>query len=311
MSARRAHSRYTSRRARSGQELDRAVTGTAVTTVAGVDHSDARRPSSDALPWEDYLAGFHDSRAGITERLLAAATDSRGRRPYAWAVEPLHDFRGLVLDLACGSAPTRPELPDARWLGIDASAGELAAATAAGRGPLVRGRADRLPIRDAAAAAVCAAMCLPVLTPLPEVLAELRRVLRPGATLVALVPARIPPARGILEWARIMRALRIHSQPWPNPQARDGLPGVLHRHGFIVTDRQRRTFWREIPDPAAATLLVDGLYLPGVPPARIQAARRLLASRARPGRRLPFPLLRVVAHSPDGPAVVRVTAAGP
>lgn len=260
-------------------------------------HDEARPAAIGQAHWVEYVSGFHNSRPGITERLLTPATDARQWHPYEWAVEPLRAVDGLIVDLACGSAPTRQELPDARWLGIDASAGELAAAVADGRGPVVRGRADRLPIRDGVASAVCAAMCLPVVTPLPAVLAEVRRVLRPDGTLVALVPARTPPARGLVAWARVMHTLGIRSQSWPNPDARDGLPGILSRCGFCVQAADRDTFWREIGDPDAAALLIDGLYLPDVPPGRLQAARTTLGSWAGPGRLLPFPLLRIVAQA--------------
>jgi hypothetical protein len=103
---------------------------------------------------------------------------------------------------------------------------------------------------------------------------------------------------GLPGWVRVMRALGIRSQPWPNPDARDGLPKILRAHGFVVDDSRRRVFRRDISDPSDAALLVEGLYLPGVEPDRIDAARVVLASWARPGRRLPFPLRRVTAHLP-------------
>lgn len=253
---------------------------------------------ADTTPWPRYLARYHDDRPGITELLLGQATDRRHERPYSWLVEPLRGRPEMILDLACGSAPTRDLLRDERWLGVDLSAGELTRAAAAGRGPVVRGGADRLPIGAHSVGAVCAAMCLPVLTPLDEVLAEVKRVLRPGGVLVALVPSRLWFGRGSLGWWRVLRALGIRAQPWPNPQARDGLPKILRAHGFVVDASQRRVFRREIGDPRAAALLVDGLYLPGIAPDRVEAARAALTSWARPGRRLPFPLRRVVARLP-------------
>lgn len=256
------------------------------------------RNSTNATPWPRYLARYHDTRPGITELLLAQATDRRRERPYSWLVEPLLSEREVILDLACGSAPTCDLLPDQRWLGVDLSAGELALAMAAGRGPVVRGSADRLPVGDNAVGAVCAAMCLQVLSPLDEVLAEVMRVLRPGGRLVALVPSRMWFGRGLPGWWRVMHALGIRSQPWPNPEARDGLPKILRAHGFNVDADERRVFRHEIGDPGAAALLVEGLYLPGTAPERIEAAQVALAAWARPGRRLPFPLRRVVAHLP-------------
>ncbi|GLY64239.1 class I SAM-dependent methyltransferase [Amycolatopsis taiwanensis] len=257
-----------------------------------------RRTPAETTPWPGYLARYHDDRPGITERILEQATDRRRARPYSWLVEHLRGRRAVILDLACGSAPTREELPDERWLGVDLSAGELALAVAAGRGPVLRGRADQLPIGENAVGAVCAAMCLQVLTPLDQVLAELKRVLRPGGVLVALVPSGMWFGRGLLGWWRVLRALGIRSQPWPNPDARDGLPKILRAHGFVVDASERRVFRREINDSQAAALLVNGLYLPGIASDRVEAASAALAAWARPGRRLPFPLRRIVAHLP-------------
>jgi SAM-dependent methyltransferase len=250
-------------------------------------------------PWPEYLAGYHEDRPGITERLLEPATGRRQERPYPWLVEPLRGRTDVILDLACGSAPTRDLLRTERWLGIDVSPGELAVARHGGRGPVLRACGDRLPIASGTVGAVCAAMCLPVVTPLDAVLAELTRVLRPGGILVALVPSRMGFDRGLLGWLRVMRALGMRSQAWPNAGARDGLPRILRVHGFVVDHSCRRVFRRDISTPRDATLLVEGLYLPGVEADRIEAARAALASWARPGRRLPFPLRRVTAHLPE------------
>lgn len=245
----------------------------------------------DEQRWRRYLAGYHDQRPAITERLLASADTS----PYAWLVESLSDVHGPILDLACGSAPTRPLLPDARWLGVDVSAGELAYAAKHHRGPLVRARADALPIATNAVGAVCAAMCLPVLTPLETVLREITRVLRPGGALVALVPSAggLSPVQ-LAWWALIMWWLGVRRQPWPNPQARDGLPGLLRQAGFTVHANTRRTFTVPLATAADAELLIEGLYLPGVADTRIRQARQRLTAVARPGR-LALPLRRVVA----------------
>lgn len=256
------------------------------------------------LDWRKYLDAYHDDRPGITEQILSSATSPHHGTPYSWLAEPLQQATAPILDLACGSAPTRALLVRSRWLGLDASAGELAAAAAAGRGPLVRATADALPLADDTVDAVCAAMCLQVLTPLDAVLAELRRVLRPGGMIVALVPSQLPRSElwrhpsGVIGWVRVLRALGIRSEPWPNPQARDGLAGLLQVHGFVVDSDERCLFRRTVADLTDAALMVHGLYLPGVHPESIDRAKRALTSWARPRRSLPPPLRRVVAHLP-------------
>ncbi|SCE38798.1 Methyltransferase domain-containing protein [Streptomyces sp. DvalAA-14] len=252
----------------------------------------------DELDWRRFVAAYHQAHPGITEQLFLLADTS----PYAWLAEVLHGTSGTLLDLACGSAPTRDELTDADWVGIDSSAAELAVAARRGRGPLVRAGADRLPAATGSVGAVCAAMCLPVVTPLPRVLREVRRVLRPGGTLAALVPSRSGlSASGLVGWLRVMAALRAVRQPWPNPRARDGLAALLGTAGFRVRHNERRVFTLAIDSADAAALLVDALYLPGMTHHRAQAAKRSLARWAVPGRRLELPLRRVVADLPAHP----------
>lgn len=63
----------------------------------------------DEPDWRRFITAYHQEHAGITEQLFSLADTS----PYAWLAEPLRAVEGTVLDLACGSAPTRQELPDA------------------------------------------------------------------------------------------------------------------------------------------------------------------------------------------------------
>lgn len=93
-----------------------------------------------------------------------------------------------------------------------------------------------------------------------------------------------------------LRSLGVRSLPWPNPRARDGLANLLTTHRFVVDSDERRVLRREVASEDQAALLVDGLYLPDVDQARIAAAASALATWARPGRRLPLPLRRVVAQ---------------
>lgn len=251
-------------------------------------------PSGDQQGWSHYLTAFHSAHAGITEQLFSHLDDS----PYEWLVQPLREETGLILDLACGSAPTRAQLPSHRWVGLDTSRAELAAAADAGRGPLVRAQARALPLPDRSVRAVCAAMCLQVVTPLNETLAEVSRVLRPAGTLTALVPARLGLApAGRLGWMRVLRALGVLDPPWPNPEARDGLARILRHHGFTIRADERRTFTLRLPTSGTMALLIDSLYLPDTDPDRIVKAKHTLADWARPGRRLPLPLRRVVAQA--------------
>ncbi|GAA3732052.1 class I SAM-dependent methyltransferase [Salinactinospora qingdaonensis] len=243
--------------------------------------------------WRRFLTRFHEARPAITERLLDRADTS----PYAWLVEPLRRVDGPVVDLACGSAPTRDELTAADWVGVDSSPAELAGAAARGRGPLVLGDATALPFATGAVGAVCAAMSLQVLPRLDTVLAEVTRVLRPGGTIAALTPARLwPSLTGMLTWARVLRVSGLPRPAWPNPRACDTVGRVLEAHGLTVTSNRRHVFVLRMETPADTSLLVDSLYLPGVDEERLRSAQRALAPWAHPGRGLALPLRRVVAH---------------
>lgn len=101
-----------------------------------------------------------------------------------------------------------------------------------------------------------------------------------------------------------MRALRVTSLPWPNPDACDELPSVPARHGFTTVSCERRTSWFALDTAAAATLLLDSLYLPDVRPERIAAAKYRLKSHPRPGRCIPPPLKRIVAYANESTRAV-------
>ena len=108
-----------------------------------------RRPFQESsrsragISWAEYLEEFHDGRPGITEDVLARS-HRRGLTPYAWIAEPLPKT-GVVLDLACGSAPLC-SAPRARPLGRHRSlVGRTRSRRSWGAGPLVRADATALP----------------------------------------------------------------------------------------------------------------------------------------------------------------------
>jgi hypothetical protein len=55
--------------------------------------------------WDRYVRGFHGQRAGITEAVLGRTRAEDGTDPYTWLAEPIGHDSGVVVDLACGSAP--------------------------------------------------------------------------------------------------------------------------------------------------------------------------------------------------------------
>ena len=86
--------------------------------------------------WPEYVAAFHAGRAGITEQVLRRARLD-GRDAYDWLADAVPPA-GLVLDVACGSAPMRDRLPGRAYMGVDLSAAELAVARQGGADRLAR-----------------------------------------------------------------------------------------------------------------------------------------------------------------------------
>ncbi|HEV2087131.1 MAG TPA: class I SAM-dependent methyltransferase [Cryptosporangiaceae bacterium] len=239
--------------------------------------------------WRGFLDRFHRARAGITERVLRAGPED----PYAWLAAASPHAEGPVLDLACGSGPLAEFFP--QWVGVDTSPAELELAADRAPGRLVRADAGALPFASGSMAAVVSAMALQVITPLPIVLAEARRVLRPGGTLTAMVPASMPLGwRDRWRWARLFRALRIIRPPFPNAPA--DIAVGLDSAGFAVVGEMARRFRFPVVDAAAAELLVESLYLPEVPDSRLHAARRIAARWT--GSELGMPLRLLVARAP-------------
>lgn len=243
------------------------------------------------MPWDGYVDRFHAERPGITERILSRCRADEVD-PYTWCVAPLTTRPGLVVDLACGSAPTADHLPV--WVGLDRSAAELGAARAAGRGPLLRASAKQLPVATGATLAAVCAMGLQVVEPLGASLAEAARVLRPGGRLSAIVPANGPlPWRDALLYLRLQVALRCRIR-YPNDASLGPtrLAQVAAKAGLSVEHDEPRAFSLPLDRATDVDDLLQSLYLPDVPVERLQSARRLLAGRI--GGSITIPLRRVI-----------------
>ncbi len=227
--------------------------------------------------WDTFLGAFHRERPGITADILDRSF-ADGVTPYQWLTEAMPST-GTVIDVACGNAPLRA-LVGQRWIGIDNSESELVAGQTSQGGSseprqLVLGRADRLPFADGAVDIVVCSMALQILGPLPIVLAEIRRVLRPGGRLVAVVPARHPlTMRDRWRYLRLIRALR-DGLVAPNDGALGRLRGVMGAAGFDVESDEFRRFAYRVDDTTVAARFVSSLYVRDVNAERIDAANAL------------------------------------
>jgi len=186
---------------------------------------------------------WHRNKRLVLDRALASREDA------------------VVLDVGCGSGNQTVHLgANARLaIGMDASAGAVrfaarrAAGGVAGRAAFVRGIGDAIPLADSS---VSAAVLIEVIEHLDEparTLAEIRRVLSPGGTLVVTTPnyGRASPWP-ILEWLldRSGRVPRMAGEQHVSRFDQDHLAGVLASSGFKV-DRIG-TFYRLSPLAALA-----------------------------------------------------------
>ena len=243
--------------------------------------------------WPEYVAAFHAGRAGITEQVLRRARLD-GHDAYDWlagAVPPA----GLVLDVACGSAPMRDRLPGRAYMGVDLSAAELAVARQGGADRLARGSATALPLAAGSVNVVVCSMALHIVTPLPAALAEAARVLAPGGRLVATLPDRRPLRASDLPVLTGLLTILGRRLSYPNDRLMRELPDVLAGAGLRRFTDDRRRFPYRLRSRADADLYLDSLYLPGLPAGRYRAARAFLRTLARTGISLPVPIRRVVA----------------
>lgn len=221
-----------------------------------------------------------DPRYTAAQRVLRAAVGRHGGSPLPWLRAPLRGAE-RVLDWWSHTGPCDEwSVP---WVGDgqpDPSSGVLA-----------------LPARSIDA--VCLTLVLPLLVNVDAAFAEIRRVLRPAGTVVALVPSVVIRSPPELRLIRLLRAGRRGG--WPNRSGLDHAFWLFAAADFAVLADDRVAFSVPVPDAGAAGQLVDDLHTAGIwSPTADGATRRALtaalAERAGPNLALPVPLRRVVAR---------------
>ncbi len=252
------------------------------------------RAMPSVADWASYLARYHRERPGITEEVLAPATDEAGRSPYDWLLEPVRAAGdGFLVDVGCGSAPVARRLGrDHRYVGVDRSEAELRRGRAAAPVTVALGDARALPVADCTVDAVVASMMLMVVADVADVLAEARRVLRPGGRLVATVPTRPEdddPSTGL--FAEVLAALGQRGVRYPGSLD----PSRLAASGLDLVEDVAGRFTRMV-GPEHCKLVVDSFYAIGASDEQVAEALARLQARAAAGPlSVTYPLRRLVA----------------
>ena len=149
---------------------------------------------------EQFLARFHDADPGVTSRAFGGLAARMAGRAFASsyeclaAVVPAGAGPTAVVDLACGDGFLLSLLAGRNQAGlslagVDISSGELDAARRrlGATAVLHQERAQELPLPDGGADVVLCHMALMLMDDAPRVLAEVRRVLKPGGVFCAVV----------------------------------------------------------------------------------------------------------------------------
>ncbi len=253
----------------------------------------AGRPGG-SVDWHRYLEHFHNERPGITEVVLSHARDG-GQSPYQWLAEAVPADQ-VVLDLACGNGSLWPHLGDHGWVGLDSSTAELQMARGRGASQVVRADAAAVPLRSGAVGVVVCSMALMLLQPLSTALAELARVMRPGSTLVALLPSSRPLSPGDLaRYAHLLMVLGRRHFAYPNDSELREPARALSHAGLALVSDQRRRFTCMVSNPEVGLACVRSLYLPGQSTRRLAAATRVTEKWV--GEQIGLPLRRLVART--------------
>lgn len=264
----------------------------------GSDELASTEAAAERINWPAFLAAFHRDRPGIAEEVLSRAV-SGDVNPYRWLARAVSPNASRVLDLACGSGPVSREVAQQgrTVIGLDISPDELVLAQQRGPGPWVCGDARALPFPDESFDAVTSSVGLVVVQPLDDVVAEIRRVLKPGGVMAAIAPALRPLApKDIRVLSRLTGYLRAKPQ-FPGNVELAGFTKTIGAHGMRKVEDARERYRYPVRARADAEILMNGLYLPNTRRSRIEAALEYLDRRiARKGLvNIAIPMRRVVA----------------
>lgn len=234
---------------------------------------------------------------GSCEDVLLRSRSGR-RNPYQWLARAVSTSSALVLDVASGAGAMARELhrPNRVVISLDLDEDELRRARGRMPGPVVCADATRLPFGDASFDAVTTSMGLAMVRPLPTLLAEVARVLKPGGIFAAIVPTIRPMSPSDLA-RNAQLALQLRTPPRLPGELEFTIAAQLGAAGLTKVEDGRERYRFPVRSRADADLLINGLYLPTDSAARREAAADYLGRQvlARGVVEIAVPIRRIIA----------------
>ena len=221
--------------------------------------------------------------------------------PYRWLARAISASTSVLVDVGCGTGPVGRELarPDLIVLGVDTSPGLLRRAQGRAVGPVVLADPLHLPLRDNGVDAVTSAMGLAWFRPVPALLVELARVLRPGGLLAVLVPCLPHPGQDVLHDLGYAWQVGRRLGAVPRLPGSLGLPlePLLVAAGLRKVEDARQRYEFTLAQQADAELVVEAMGIPGSDARRVDQTVAHLVARVEHGGplRVPVPMRRIIA----------------
>lgn len=180
----------------------------------------------------------------VFDRIADSYDATRGGLERGRAVAPVLDEllpAGPLLEVGVGTGLVAAALAERgrAVVGVDLSVPMLARAAARVPGRVAVGDAHRLPVGTAALDGAYLVHVLHLVGDMGATLAELRRVLRPGGTLVATVRPDLPAQRDDL--VDLMNELHAAFALGDRPDREDAVSAAAGAHGFTPVDRRTIT----------------------------------------------------------------------
>ncbi|WP_204164141.1 class I SAM-dependent methyltransferase [Streptomyces sp. CS090A] len=242
---------------------------------------------------ESFLRAFHAELPAVTADAFGDARAADGRSSYEILCDRVAES-GRVLDLGCGDGLLLELLARTegrRLAGVDLSPEALALARrrpGLGGATVLEGRAQDLPFADDSFDACVSHMALMLMGDVEQVIAEVARVLAPGATLACVIGGGAAGGEAYELFLGLLRAAiedapaaqRVPALGDRRTRSREGLDGLLGPAGFTPVDWETVAIDLSGP-PEQVWAALSGIYDVGpLDPRTVTSLRETFLARA-------------------------------